>query len=159
MENGKILIGLQFSKAFYQANWDWLKGDLLRVFQQFWNDGVVNRFIKRTYICLIPKKILSSKVLDYRPISLVSSLYKVISEVLAERLKDVLEEMVAEVQGAFVAERQIVDLVLIANEAVEDYRSSKKKGIVFKIDFEKAYDRVEWSFLDFVIEKKGFGSS
>ena len=57
------------------------------------------------------------------------------------------------------AGRQILDLVLIANEAVEDYRSFKKKGIVFKIDFEKAYDRVEWSFLDFVIEKTGFGSS
>ena len=129
------------------------------MFQQFWNDGVVKRFINETYICVIPKKILSSKVSDYRPISLVSSLYKVISKVLAERLKDVLEETVAEVQGAFVAGRQILDLVLIANEAVEDYRNSKKKGIIFKIDFEKAYDRVEWSFLDFVLEKKGFGLS
>ena len=70
-------------------------------------------------------------------------MYKVISKVLAERLKDILEEMVAEVQGAFVAERQIVDLVLIASEAVEDYRSSKKKRIVFKIDFKKAYNKVE----------------
>ena len=55
------------------------------------------------------------------------------------------------------ARRQILDLILIANEVVEDFRSSRKKGIVFKIDFEKAYDRVELSFLNFVLKKKCFG--
>ena len=52
--------------------------------------------------------------------------------------------------------RQIVDLVLIANEIIEEYRW-RKEGIVFKIDFEKAYDCVSWEFIDFVLEKKGFG--
>uniref|UniRef100_A0A803QD85 Reverse transcriptase zinc-binding domain-containing protein n=1 Tax=Cannabis sativa TaxID=3483 RepID=A0A803QD85_CANSA len=53
--------------------------------------------------------------------------------------------------------RQILDSVLMANEAVEDYRSRGKKGFVLKINFEKAYDRVEWSFLDMDLRKKGFG--
>lgn len=54
--------------------------------------------------------------------------------------------------------RQISDLILIANEVVEEYRLSKKKGAVPKIDFEKAYDKVKWGFLDFLLEKKGFDS-
>lgn len=68
-----------------------------------------------------------------------------------------LEETISTAQGAFVAERQILDLVLVANEVVEYYRSLRREGVVVKIDFEKAYDHVEWEFLDFVMEKKGFG--
>ena len=45
--------------------------------------------------------------------------------------------------------------MLIANESVEEYRANKKEGVVFKIDFEKAYDHVEWDFIDHVLEKKG----
>ena len=52
--------------------------------------------------------------------------------------------------------RQILDVALIANEVVEDYRSSRKSGFIFKIDFEKAYDHIEWPFLQFVLQKKGF---
>ena len=65
--------------------------------------------------------------------------------VLAERIKDALKETIAEVQGTFVAGRHILDLILIANEAVKGFRSSRKKRNCFKIDFEKAYDRVQWS--------------
>ena len=56
------------------------------------------------------------------------------------------------------AERQILDVVLVANEVVEDYKRRKQKGLVFKIDFEKAYDNVRCGFLDFVLQKKNFGS-
>lgn len=68
---------------------------------------------------------------------------------LDERFKDVLEDTIAEVQGAFVSGRQILDLALIANEVVEDYRSGGKEGVVFKIDFKKG------SF--YVLEQKGYG--
>lgn len=50
-------------------------------------------------------------------------------------------------------------MVLIANEVVEEYQSKKKKGLVFKVDFEKAYDHVRWRFLDKELEKKGFGDN
>lgn len=80
---------------------------------------------------------------------MVSSLYKIISKVLSKRFKVVLEATISEIQGAFVAGRQILDLVLVANKPVEDYRSSR---------FEKAYDHVEGRFLDVVLENKGFNS-
>ncbi|RVW20057.1 LINE-1 retrotransposable element ORF2 protein, partial [Vitis vinifera] len=59
--------------------------------------------------------------------------------------------------GAFVQGRQILDAVLIANEIVDEKRRSGEEGVVFKIDFEKAYDHVSWDFLDHVLEMKGFG--
>ena len=57
----------------------------------------------------------------------------------------------------FVKGRQILDVVLIANEIVDERRRSGEEDVVFKIDFEKAYDHMRWDFLDQVLEKKGFG--
>ena len=58
-------------------------------------------------------------------------------------------DTISEPQGAFVSGRQIVYVALIANEVVEDYRSSRKSEFIFKIDFEKTYDHVEWPFFLF----------
>lgn len=90
---------------------------------------------------------------DFRPISLVSSLYKILAKVLANRLKEVVGETVSKNQSAFVKGRQILDGVLVANEVVEEYRARGKVGLVFKIDFEKAYDHVSWLFLKLGMEK------
>ncbi|TQE06757.1 hypothetical protein C1H46_007626 [Malus baccata] len=114
--------------------------------------------MNETFICLIPKKSDSLKVTDYRPISLVTGLYKVIAKTLASRLNEVLVTTVSPHQGAFVKDRQILDVVLIANEVVEEIRQKKEKGLVLKIDFEKAYDHVEWRFLEEVLQRKGFGN-
>ena len=146
-----------FSMSFFQSCWEVVKGDLMKVMQDFFQSGIVNGVTNETFICLIPKKANSVKVTDYRPISLVTSLYKVISKVLASRLREVLGNTISQSQGAFVQKRQILDAVLVANEVVEEVRKQKRKGLVFKIDFEKAYDHVEWNFVDDVLERKGFG--
>ena len=130
----------------------------MKVFHEFGRDGITHGVTNETYICLISEKANSSRVKDFRPISHVKSLYKIISKVLSLRLKRVLVDTVAETQGAFVAGRQILDVVLVANETVEEYRKLGRSGIVFKLDFKKAYDHMEWGFLDFVLQRKGFGS-
>ena len=108
------------------------------------------------FIVLLPKKSLTKRISDFRPISLITSLYKIIAKVLSGRLRGVLHETIHSTQGAFVQGRQIMDAVLIANEIVDERRRSGEEGVVFKIDFEKAYDHVKWDFLDHVLEKKGF---
>ncbi|KAL5543460.1 hypothetical protein UlMin_007244 [Ulmus minor] len=77
---------------------------------------------------------------------------------LKDDIVKVLEETISLAQGAFVHNRQILDVVLVATEAVEDYRKRGERGVIFKVDFEKAYDHVNWDFLDFVLEKKGMPS-
>jgi len=76
----------------------------LKVMEDFFHSGIVNGVTNETFICLIPKKANSVKVIDYRPISLVISLYKIISKVLASRLREVLGRTISQSQGAFCSE-------------------------------------------------------
>lgn len=94
-----------FALLLYQECWDIIKGDLMRVFEEFFEGGVVNGIMNETYICLIPKKNDLLKIKDYRPISLVTSLYKVRAKVLSIRLKSVLSHTIAETHCAFVKGR------------------------------------------------------
>ena len=128
----------------------------MRVFLEFHTKGVINQSTNATFIAMVPKKSQTFKISNYRPISLVTSLYKIIAKVLSGRLRKVLHETIFGSQGAFVEGRQILDAVLIANEVVDEKRRSGEEGVVFKIDFEKAYDHVEWGFLDHVLQRKGF---
>ncbi|GJX03064.1 RNA-directed DNA polymerase, eukaryota, reverse transcriptase zinc-binding domain protein [Tanacetum coccineum] len=108
-------------------------------------------------IFLIPKTHNANMVKDYRPITLIGSLYKIISKILANRLTPVLGDMVNEVQSAFVANRQILDGPFILNELFHWCKMKKKQTMIFKVDFEKAYDSVWWDYLDEVLKKFGFG--
>ncbi|KAK2360432.1 hypothetical protein QL285_085698 [Trifolium repens] len=89
-------------------------------------------------------------------ISLVGSLYKILAKVLANRLRLVVGSLISESQTAFVKDRQILDGILIANEVVDEARKSKKELMLFKVDFEKAYDSVDWGYLDAVMGKMAF---
>ena len=145
-----------YSMAVFQSQWDIVRIDILKVFDKFYRSGIINELSNETYIYLIPKKFNSCRIRDFRPINLMTSLYKIIAKVWAKRLQAILGETISISQGAFVAGRQILDVALVANEVVEDYRR-KKQSLVFKIDFEKAYDNVKWGFLDLVLQKKNLG--
>ncbi|PON65466.1 hypothetical protein TorRG33x02_270770 [Trema orientale] len=82
----------RFTLAVFQSQWEVIKQDSTKVLQEFRRDGIINGLTNETYICLIPKKISSCKVKDFRPISLVTSLYKIFSKVLSLSLKHVLED-------------------------------------------------------------------
>lgn len=94
---------------------------------------------------------------DYRPINLVTSLYKIVAKVLSLRLRGVMEYVVSYTQSAFIKGRQILDSVLIANECVDGCKRDREPGVVCKLDMEKAFNRVDWDFLFWVLRKKGFG--
>ena len=115
------------------------------------------RNLNSTFLVLIPKKENAVDIKDYRLISLVGGLYKILAKVLANRLRRVVGQEVSTTQNAFVEGRQILDAVLIANEAIDALLKRKEKGLICRLDIEKAYDHLNWNFLLCVMEKMGFG--
>ncbi|GKA84909.1 RNA-directed DNA polymerase, eukaryota [Tanacetum coccineum] len=95
-----------------------------------------------SFIALIPKKQDAKLVKEFRLVSLIESLYKIIAKILVNRLVVVLGDIVNEAQSAFVANRQILDGPFIMNELIHWCKSKEKQTMIFKVDLEKAYDSV-----------------
>ena len=137
--------------------WEVIKDEIYDFVLDFFNSGCSARNINVTWVTLIPKVVDPQSIEDYRPISMVGALYKIISKLLSFRLKKVIAPLIDETQSAFVMNRQIFDGVLIANESINWLKKRKFPGTLVKLDFQKAYDSVNWSFLKLVMMKFGFG--
>nr|GEW81690.1 RNA-directed DNA polymerase, eukaryota, reverse transcriptase zinc-binding domain protein [Tanacetum cinerariifolium] len=147
-----------FTFGFYQKFWFLLEEDVVAAVNQFFHHGYVQKGGNASFIALILKSHGAKMVKDFRPISLIGSLYKIIAKLLANRLVTVMGNLVNEVQYAFIANRKILDGPFILNELIHWCKARKKQSMIFKVDFEKAFDLVRWDFLDDILKNFGFGS-
>ncbi|KAE8664767.1 hypothetical protein F3Y22_tig00112738pilonHSYRG00325 [Hibiscus syriacus] len=145
-----------FNMGFFKRFWSVLKVDILKFFHIFYLGKDWEHGVNHTFITLIPKVANIGGLDDYRPISLVGGLYKIFSKCLSRRLRNCISDLISPTQFAFIPGRQILDCSLIANEGVDFWRKKGFKGCVFKVDFRKAYDTVDWSILFKIMEKMGF---
>ena len=147
-----------FTMAFWQSCWDFVQEEILQMFKEFHEHISFLKSLNNTFLVLISKKGGAEDLGDFRPISLLGGLYKLLAKLLANRLKRVLGKVVSPTQNAFVLGRQILDASLIANEVIDSWQKRKEKGLICKLDIEKAYDSNNWNFLLKALQKMGFDS-
>nr|GEX84659.1 RNA-directed DNA polymerase, eukaryota, reverse transcriptase zinc-binding domain protein [Tanacetum cinerariifolium] len=124
-------------------------------------DGFTFEFFVRcnsSFIALISKSLDPKSVSDYQPISLIGSLYKVVTKILITRLSMIISDLISDVQTTFLPNRQILDGPFIINELLARCHHKKQRAMVFKVDFAKAYDSIRWDYLEDVLKSFGFGS-
>jgi len=151
-------INFKFIKQF----WHIIKPDVLQFLDEFYVNGnfpswmnsvngIFPRGCNASFIVLIPKVKNPQALGEYRPVSLIGCMYKIVAKILANRLKKIMPCIIDERQSAFIEGRQLLQSALIANEVVDEANRTQRPCIVFKVDYKKAYDSVSWDFLFYML--------
>nr|XP_027090418.1 uncharacterized protein LOC113711451 [Coffea arabica] len=146
-----------FGGGFYQSCWECIKDDFMDAVQDFFAGASMPRGFSSTTITLLPKKEGACEWKDFRPISLSNVSSKIISKILSTRINTLLPKLILEFQTGFIPGRGIQDNVLLAQELILDLdKKLRHPNVILKLDMEKAYDRVEWGFLLYMLREFGF---
>ena len=138
-----------FQPIFYQKFWELVQSNVTRLVQDVLEGRDFPEGLNDAFLVLIPKMDSPSRPNQFRPIGLCNVIYKLVTKIIVNRLKPILPIIISPTQCSFVPKRQITDNVIIVQEMLHSMRSKQgKRGLMMiKIDFEKAYDRLRWSFI------------
>ena len=147
---------------FYQHCWSTVNHDVTTAILSWLNSSTIPTTLNHTFITLIPKTNSHLYAHQFRPISLCNVLYKIYSKVLANLLEKLLPSIITEHQSTFTKGRLISDNILVAFEtlySIQNYKSGTHGYMTLKLYMSKAYDWVEWYFLEELMRKMGFNES
>ncbi|XP_019170974.1 PREDICTED: uncharacterized protein LOC109166477 [Ipomoea nil] len=148
-----------YSPAFYQFFWNEIGQDVAEFVIDCAMSDSFSLGFNDAYITLIPKKKSPINMGELRPIALCNVTYKILSKMIANRLKPILQRIVSVTQSAFLLDRLITDNVIVASEVIH-YLNRKREGkdgwCALKLDMAKAYDKMEWEFLEYILSRLGF---
>lgn len=148
-----------FNPSFYQTYWHIVGDEVTSSVLKFLNDDIFDSGINFTYIVFIPKIKNSIKTFDFRPISLCNAIYKLVSKVLANRLKKILPTIISKSHSSFLPRRLILDNIIVAYEELHSMKTRQKGrngSMAIKLDISKIYDKLEWNFLETMMRKLNF---
>ena len=148
-----------FSARFLQVCWPIVEKDLLKMVQKSQNAQKIGGSTNSAFLALIPKEKGANNFSRFRPISLCNTGYKIITKVIANRLKLILPKIIPENQGGFIQGRQIVDNFTLVQEAIHSSLLRKEQGMVIKLDLANDFDQVNHSFILKLMSKFGFGAN
>ncbi|XP_031091044.1 uncharacterized protein LOC115996040 [Ipomoea triloba] len=136
--------------VFYQHFWDEVGPALTNLVNQALYSGIVPNSLLKAFMTLIPKKEVPETAADFRPITLLNVAFKVISKAIVNRMRPLMCKLIGPHQNSFLPGRSILDNVILTQEIVHTmHRKQGSKGLmVIKVDLHKAYDSVDWSFLE-----------
>ncbi|KAM0857912.1 hypothetical protein ACQ4PT_048153 [Festuca glaucescens] len=147
-----------FTGCFFKSCWSVIKEDIMAVFAAV-HCGRAHGFskINKALVTLLPKKLDASEIWDYRPISLVHSVAKLIAKTMSLRLAPILPSMVTPNQSAFIRGRTIQDNFMLVQQLAKSFHSANAPTVLLKLDIARAFDTVSWSFLIELMQHLGFG--
>ncbi|XP_019163602.1 PREDICTED: uncharacterized protein LOC109159944 [Ipomoea nil] len=150
-----------FTAAFFQRTWSSTGGCLVKFTMHFFEHGILPPGCNDTILSLIPNVQNPEYIKQFRPIGLCNVAYKLITKIMATRLKDIAGKLVGPHQSSFIQGRQIIDNSLAYQEVLNSFRTKKGKTgwMALKIDLEKAFDRLSWSFIEDTLRDIGFNQS
>jgi hypothetical protein len=158
MAHNKALGPDGFLAEFYQTFWETIKSDLLDLLS-FLHARQLKLFrLNFGEIILLPKVNEAERILQYRPICLLNVSFREFLKVATINLNIVADHVVRPSQTMFMQGSNILDGVVTLHETVHKLHSKKLNGVILKLDFEKAYDKVKWSFLQQTLKIKGFSN-
>ena len=158
MKNGRSPGSDGLSAEFYKFFWQDLKTDLLSCINYSLKHGELSIEQKRGIITLIPKKDKDRLFLkNWRPISLLNVDYKLIAKSLSNRLTEILQYIIDEDQTGYIKGRFIGCNIRIIEDLIIFTEKNNIPGIIMTIDFEKAFDSMNWQFIDYTLEAFNFG--
>eukprot|EP00253_Pinus_taeda_P015128 PITA_15128 len=130
--------------------------DIWEIVEDSRRSKTILKSLNSTFIALVPKVEEANTPEKFRPIALCNVIYKIISKVIANRLKVILSGIISQEQSGYVEGRQILDNILLAQEMIHSLHSRKEAGMLMQLDLSKAYDKVSWAYLEAVLEAFGF---
>ncbi|WVZ62664.1 hypothetical protein U9M48_012381 [Paspalum notatum var. saurae] len=156
MEHNKAPGPDGFPPEFYQVFWNVIKPDLMALFDEFYRGTLALNRLNFGNIILIPKVGDASRIHQYRPICLLNVSFKIFTKAATNRIVRVAHKIIRPSQTAFLPGRNIIEGAVVLHETLHELHRKKLNGVIFKIDFEKAYDKVRWDFLQQTLRMKGF---
>lgn len=136
-----------FTTTFFHKFWELIKLDVWEVVEESRVNHWLLPSLNTTFIALIPKEEDSIKLDKFRPIALCNVIYKVISKVIANRLKPLLPMLISPEQSGYVEGRQIMDGIILLHEIIHTLKNSKQAGMLLKLDLSKAFDKLSWNYI------------
>jgi hypothetical protein len=148
-----------WTSEFFLHFFDLVGEDLLQMVEDSRIKGKILGSINSTFLVLIPKQHQTQTFSDFRPISLCNLVYKIISKVISERLKPLLQRYISAEQLGFLKGRRIQDAIATAHECLHSIKHKNIKALVLKLDIHKAFDHIDWEFLRLILFSVGFEKS